>query len=111
MPDPQRDLLRHVVATIAYRGAKALRGAPESFGDFRASESTRTPVEILAHMGDLFDWVLTIARGEQVWRDAAPLAWSAECERFFPAFKFTLEDARTPAESLAAAMLECAGEA
>ena len=35
----------------------------------------------------------------------------AECERFFPAFKFTLEDTKTPAEALAAAMLECAGEA
>ncbi len=83
MPDPTRDLLRHVVATIAYRGAKALRGAPESFATFRASDSTRTPAEILAHMGDLFDWALSIAKGKQAWHDSTPLPWPKECDRFF----------------------------
>src|SRR5581483_3909406 len=77
------DLLRHVVATIAYRGAKALRGAPESFATFRASDSTRTPAEILAHMGDLFDWALSIAKGKQAWHDSTPLPWPKECDRFF----------------------------
>lgn len=35
----------------------------------------------------------------------------SECERFFPAFKFTLTENKTPAESLEAAVLECVGEA
>jgi|SRR5579872_1083551 len=83
MPDPKRELIRHVVATIAYRGAKALRGAPESFGDFRASDSSRTPAQILAHLGDLFDWALSIAQGKQAWHDSKPLPWRQECERFF----------------------------
>ena len=34
-----------------------------------------------------------------------------ECERFYPAFQFVLWGGKTPAEALAAAMLECAGEA
>ena len=85
MPDPKRELLRHTVATIAYRGAKALRGAPESFADFRACESSRTPVQILAHIGDLFDWVLSIAQGKRAWRDSTPLPWAQESERFFKA--------------------------
>src|SRR5579872_2031969 len=85
MPDPTRDLLRHIVATTAYRGAKALRGAPDSFADFKASPSTRTPAQILAHVGDLFDWALTIAQGKQAWRDSAPLPWAQENERFFKA--------------------------
>jgi len=85
MPDPKRDLLRHTVATVAYRGAKALRGAPETFVDFRASDTSRTPVQILAHMGDLFDWLLTIAQGKQAWRNSTPLPWTEECERFFQA--------------------------
>jgi hypothetical protein len=83
MPDPKRELLRHTVATIAYRGAKALRGAPESFADFRASDSSRTPAQILAHLGDLFDWALSIAQGKQAWQDSPPLTWAAENERFF----------------------------
>jgi len=81
--DPTRQLLRHTVATVAYRGGKALRGAPESFANFRIGESTRTPVRILTHLGDLFDWALTLARGAQAWHDSDPLPWSEEVKRFF----------------------------
>ncbi|HET9147585.1 MAG TPA: YbjN domain-containing protein [Acetobacteraceae bacterium] len=34
-----------------------------------------------------------------------------ECERFFPAFQFVLWGGKSPDEALAAAMLECVGEA
>jgi len=81
--DTERQLLRHAVATLAYRAGKALRDAPDGVADFRASEKTRTPVQILAHMGDLFDWALSIAKGKQTWNDSKPLAWHAEVERFF----------------------------
>jgi hypothetical protein len=81
--DRARELLRHAVATIAYRGAKPLRDAPASFATFKASPTTKTPVELLAHIGDLFDWALSIARGAQTWRDAAPLPWNEEVVRFF----------------------------
>ena len=60
--DTQREFLRHTLATLAYRGGKAVRGAPESFGAFRIGEKTRTPAEILAHVGDLLDWALELAR-------------------------------------------------
>src|SRR5690349_1365360 len=53
MPDTGIEMLRHTVATVAYRGAKALRGAPADFAAFRAAPNTRTPGEILAHIGDL----------------------------------------------------------
>jgi hypothetical protein len=86
-PDPDLPMLRHTVATLAYRAAKALRGAPESFADFKASASSRTPVQILAHMGDLFDWALTMADGKAVWKDAAPLPWEREVARFFAALE------------------------
>ena len=76
-------LLRHTVATVAYRGGKTLRGAPESFMTFRVREGSRTPVQILAHMGDFFDWALSIATGAQVWRDSTPLPWDSEVVRFF----------------------------
>ncbi len=84
-PDPARQLLRHAVATVAYRGGKALRGAPETFAAFRSGDATRTPTKILAHMGDLFDWALSMAQGKAAWHDSEPLAWNAEVERFFAA--------------------------
>jgi hypothetical protein len=85
--DPARELLRHALATIAYRGGKALRGAPDSFAAFSAGLKVRTPAQILAHLGDLFDWALSIARGQQVWKDSPPLAWDDEVARFFAALK------------------------
>jgi len=81
--DPTRQLLRHTVATVAYRGGKALRGAPEAFANFKTGDTTRTPVKILTHLGDLFDWALTLARGVQAWRDSNPLPWNEEVKRFF----------------------------
>jgi hypothetical protein len=81
--DPGRELLRHTLATLAYRGGKTLRGATPDFANFRASEGSRTPLEILAHIGDLLDWGLSIAKGKQTWNNAKPGAWKQEVERFF----------------------------
>jgi hypothetical protein len=84
-PDTKRAMLRHTVATLAYRGAKAVRGASDSFAVFKASESARTPGEILAHIGDLLDWALSIAEGNETWNNAEPLPWGQEIERFHAA--------------------------
>jgi len=84
-PDPPRQLLRHTVATVAYRASKALRGSPDYFATFHIGDKTRTPAQILAHMGDLFDWALSIAEGKQAWHDSTPLPWNAEIDRFFAA--------------------------
>jgi hypothetical protein len=83
--DTKRKMLRHTVATLAYRGGKAVRGASESFAAFKASETTRTPAQILAHIGDLLDWALSIAKGNETWNNAEPLAWNQEVERFHAA--------------------------
>jgi len=81
--DDKREFLRHTVATIAYRGGKALRGAPDSFATFKASPTSRTPAQIVAHLGDLFDWALSIAQGTERWNNSEPLAWDREVARFF----------------------------
>jgi len=81
--DPVRQLLRHTVATVAYRGGKTIRDAPLHFPNFHAAETTRTPLQLLAHISDLYDWALSIAQGKQVWNNAKPLEWNAEVERFF----------------------------
>lgn len=83
--DQKREMLRHTVATLAYRGAKALRGATDSFATYKASETTRTPAQILAHIGDLLDWALSIAKGAESWNNAEPLSWPQEVKRFHSA--------------------------
>jgi hypothetical protein len=82
-----RDLLRHSLATIAYRGGKTVRDAPQAYVDFQAGANLRTPIQILTHIGDLFDWALSIAKGKQVWRDSEPLEWPDEVQRFFETLK------------------------
>ena len=85
--DNARQLLRHTVATVAYRGSKALRDAPPHFESFHIGDKTRTPGQILAHIGDLFDWALSIAKGKPAWQDSKPLPWKEETERFFGAVR------------------------
>jgi hypothetical protein len=83
--DQKREMLRHTLATLAYRGSKAVRDAPDSFATFRASETTRTPGQILAHIGDLLDWALSIAKGAETWRNETPRTWNEEVARFHEA--------------------------
>ena len=85
--DDKRALLRHTVATVAYRGGKAVRGAPASFASFSGDGTDRTAVKILAHIGDLYDWALTQAKGAAAWNDSTPLDWDREADRFFAALQ------------------------
>jgi hypothetical protein len=87
MTDPKRELLRHTVATVAYRGGKAVRGAPPNFATYSGDGSPRTPAKILAHIGDLYDWALSQAKGDEKWNDSTPLDWDREVERFFVALQ------------------------
>ncbi len=78
-------MLRHTLATLAYRGRKVVRDTPASFAEFNASSGTRQPAQILAHIGDLLDWALAIARGQPHWHESTPLPWNEEVARFFDA--------------------------
>src|SRR5690242_15133695 len=77
--------LRHILATLVYRGAKTLREAPPEFSAFRPADGSRSAGEILSHICDLLDWALSQARGEERWRNSQPQAWAADAERFFAA--------------------------
>ncbi len=85
--DDKINLLRHTIATLAYRGGKALRGAPPEFSAFRAGETTRAPGQILAHIGDLMDWAFSQAEGKETWHNSPPLAWEQGTARFFAALE------------------------
>lgn len=80
--DAARHLLRHLVATLAYRAAKVLRDAPPAFATFTL-EGRRPPVQILAHMGDLMTWALHLTNGEYRWRAEGSDDWDVELRRFF----------------------------
>ncbi len=85
--DLKREVLRHLVATVAYRGGLAVTDAPDGFATFRAHETTRTPGELLAHIGDLLEGSLHLVKGNLVHLASAPLPWNEEIARFFSAVK------------------------
>jgi hypothetical protein len=84
--DLERDraLLRHMLATIAYRGGKTLRNAPAGFADFRAPGVFNSPGLLLAHIGDLIEWAhrWTITGDPKSYQVAQPLPWDEEIQRF-----------------------------
>jgi hypothetical protein len=67
---------------VAYRAAKATRGAPAEFASFQAADDARTPVQIVAHMADLYNWALSLAKGKWDYNRSTPGSWDAELERF-----------------------------
>jgi len=83
MSDPVRGFLRHMLATIAYRGGKALRGAPPESAAYVCGPRTRTPLQILSHINDLLDWALSLCEGQQRWNTTKPVSWDDEVMRFF----------------------------
>jgi hypothetical protein len=83
MSDDARQMLRHTVATLAYRAEKVLRDAPDGFADLRISAASRTPVEVLAHMCDLMTWGERMARGTYRWEPVPVASWPAAVDRFF----------------------------
>ena len=74
-----------MLATIACRGGKAIRDAPEGFGSFRAEGCLNTPLVLLAHIGDLLEWAQRwcAGGGEASYKISEPLDWNGEVGRFY----------------------------
>ena len=79
--DAQQALLNHFLAAIAYRTQKALRGAPESFADFRAGTNVRTPRELIWHMTGVLGYARTVFEGG-VWQPDRLATMEDEIRRF-----------------------------
>jgi len=73
-------LLRHFLAAIAYRTQKALRDAPETFGDFHAGNHVRTPAELVRHMTSVLGFARTLFVGGEHRPQPLPTL-AAEVER------------------------------
>jgi hypothetical protein len=99
-------MLRHTIATLAYRAGKAVRGAPDGFADYRPAPGARSAGEIVSHMGDLCDWAISIAQGRQAWSQAGPQPWSESVQRFFDALaRLDGQVAATPPDERLASQL------
>lgn len=85
--DLKREFLRHLVATLAFRGGIAFSDAPKDFAEFRIHQETRTAGEILAHIGDLVEGSLYLVKGEFVYLQSSSQMWEEDVRRFFNAVK------------------------
>ncbi len=85
MPSALADLLRHTLATLAYRAEKALRDPPPGFESFRPAPHCRSALAIVAHMGDLMEWGERMTHGERRWENVPQTSWDAAGDRFFRA--------------------------
>jgi len=79
-------LLRHTLATLAYRLGKVVRDAPEGFTTYPDGD-TQCAGKVLAHIGDLMDWAVSLVDGAQKWNDSKPLTWADEVARVFKAIE------------------------
>lgn len=76
-----RRLLQHFLAALAYRTQKAARGAPGSFGTFRAGPNVRTPHELVWHMTGVIGYARTFLRSGE-FAPARLETFDEELERF-----------------------------
>lgn len=78
--DTASHTVRHFLAAIAYRFQKAVRGAPEGFGDFAAGHGVRTPRAIVHHVNGVLGYLREgVAAGDpDHWYHHPELDWSGE---------------------------------
>lgn len=82
-----QQILRHLLATIAYRAGKTMRDTSDAFGQYRQTPDSPSSADIVAHMGDLMEWMLRLLRGESAFAKGAVLPWDQEIERFYRTLK------------------------
>ena len=95
--DRNQALLRHFLAAIAYRTAKALRDAPPGYDAFAAGRQSRTPRQLVRHMSGVINYAIgLITERREVLTDAA--TYTAEMERFFALLRELSDRLRQRAE-------------
>ena len=75
-------LLRHLVATIAYRSRLSIQNAPEGYDEIRAAEGAMSAVELVNHMTNVMGYFRAqVTQGE---RERFKLGdWDVEVKRFY----------------------------
>ena len=79
-------MLRHTLATLAYRAGKVLRDAPPGFSDFRASETSRSRrARSSRTWATSWTGAPRLPRATRRGRTPPLQAWDADVDRFFAA--------------------------
>ena len=91
-----RVLLQHFLAALAYRTQKAVRGAPESFADFRVGPTSRTPKELVWHMTGVIGYARTMFHGGRFTPPEVP-TFADEIARFHDTLAGLSADFANPA--------------
>ena len=75
-------ILRHMVATIAYRSSRSLRDVPAGFSDVRLPGESKSAAELLLHMTNVLAFAIaTVTNTERIRHE--PLEWGREVDRFY----------------------------
>lgn len=82
VPDGERALLRHALATLVYRAEKTLAAPPAEFAELRIAPDARTPLQLVGHLGDVLEWAFELCEGRWTWKAASLGAWDADVQRF-----------------------------
>jgi len=80
-PDTQR-ILRHLLATIAYRASRSLKHSPAEFENTRLSDDGMSARELLLHMTNVIAFATATVMGTDRIRHEA-LEWQHEVRRFY----------------------------
>lgn len=94
---PDQGLLRHFVGAIAYRTAKALRGAPPEFEAFAAGMQVRTPRQLVRHMSGVINYALGLLSGPRATLSDCN-TYTGEVERLFALLRELSSELRERAE-------------
>lgn len=76
-------LLRHLVATIAYRASIALHGFPREAAARAPIDGARTPLEVLSHLADLMHAAAAMAHGRERQPPVVDVSWEAGEARLY----------------------------
>jgi hypothetical protein len=75
-------VMRHLVATIAFRSSRAIRGAPPGFDSVRLAEGGMSARELLLHMSNVMAFAYaTVTHTERATHD--PRDWPGEVDRLY----------------------------
>lgn len=75
-------MLRHALATLAYRTVKALRDAPARFPEFDPGKGVRGPHRLIAHMASDLEFARATLTGEP-YEGQKPSTWHADLDHFW----------------------------
>jgi hypothetical protein len=82
LPD-STTLMRHAIATLAYRASRVLTATPSGFEGFDAGQGVMTPKKMLNHMSTILAYAHAQLMSEDFQRPTEVDEWSMEVDRFF----------------------------